>query len=1009
MESNSQFQHIYSRLNPQQQRAVDTIDGPVMVVAGPGTGKTQVLAARVANILQKTDTNPSSILALTFTESAAKNMRERLISMVGKAAYYVQIQTFHAFCAEVIASQSEYFAIDRDSQALSDLDAVTIFQTLIDELPLQALKPLNTPYFYLKDLKQSIATLKREGVDVDAFQQLLQAERSLFEQEADELSKTERLKREKQLVKNEELAIVYAAYQERLRAELRYDYEDMIALVVQAFKEHEELLIEYQEKLLYILVDEYQDTNSAQNQLVDLLAAFWGETANVFVVGDPNQAIFRFQGASLENVVSFVQRYPQAQTIYLDTGYRSTQTIYNAAHELIAQNQSVFTAAPLRAKKEQGVPLQLFKAPSQTVELMYIASKIKELLAQGVDPTEIAVIYRRNAEAAELSQVLDKWQIHYEIDGGNNVLEVEEICQLLNLFKAVASITNGDEDGLLYDVMLYPWIGLDRLTVLKTTRAASAARVSLYELIHKGFDFFQQQPAAEGITALEFATLTQFIDNLLEWATSDAQQTFGAWFEKVINASGFMAWIMQQPNKIELLNATNSLFREAKLLTAAHRDFGVHDFLEVIATLERHNLPITIEDLNIVQNAVRLSTVHKAKGQEWQYVFVSGVIDGRWGNTRRQEKITLPAEILPNFDPSLKERNEDDRRLFYVALTRAKECVYLSYPETVITGNRSRSVIGSLFLEEVKPYLELDQSAVAQKMLTEADQELSRLLEPAASYFSPASERAFFQSLVNGFSLSATALNTYLRSTSEFIDQCLLKVPTATTPALAFGSAIHRALEHWFKLWRQTDEKPSAETLVLAFEAALIKESLDKKELELRRQRGHEVLVRYYSQLEQLTQQPVFIERNFGGNTGRAMLDDIPLTGRIDRVDWIDKKEKTVRVVDYKTGRARTIGEIEASIKSAELSEREQQLPASIRGGYKRQLLFYKLLTDLDPTFVPTVTEAMFEFVEADKDSNKIITRTFILDETEVEELKKLIKQVMQEIRSLSFLQLTSS
>lgn len=1009
MASNPQFQEIYQRLNQEQRQAVDTIDGPVMVVAGPGTGKTQVLAARIANILLKTDTNPSSILALTFTESAAKNMRERLISMVGKAAYYVQIQTFHAFCAEIISAQSEYFTIDRDSEALSDLDAVALFQSLLDDLPLQALKPLNTPYFYLKDLKQSISTLKREGVATTDFQKIVAAERMLFDQEAESLTKTERLKQEKQLLKNEELLVVYEEYQLRLRDSLRYDYEDMIALVVKAFQDHPELLAEYQERLLYLLVDEYQDTNSAQNQLVDLLAAFWGEEANVFVVGDPNQAIFRFQGASLENVISFTQRYPQARTIYLTIGYRSTQKIYTAAHDLISQNQSVFTDAPLEAKNEVGQPLQLFKAPSQTVELMYVATKIKELLTQGVDPSEIAVVYRRNAEAAELSQVLDKWHIQYEIDGGNNVLEVVEICQLLNLFRAVASIKNGDEDGLLHEVMLYPWIGLDRVTVLKATRVAGVKKISLFELIQRGYEEFHEHSAAQGVTVLEFAGLTQFNDSLLEWAVSDAQQTFAAWFEKVINASGFMNWILEQPNKLELLNATNSLFREAKMLTTTRREFGLLDFLSVIDTLERHKLPITIEDLNITKNAVRLSTVHKAKGQEWRYVFVSGVVDGRWGNTRRQEKIQLPSEILPNFDPQLKERNEDDRRLFYVAITRAKEQVFLSYPETIISGNRTRSVTGSLFVEELKDHLALDATKAAQDLVAHADELLAKLLAPIVQTASPNSEKDFYRMLIADFKLSATALNTYLTSTDEFIKRYLLKVPMATTATFAFGSAIHKALEHWFKLWQDTGEKPSAETLAVAFEEALIKEPLDQGELESRRKHGQEVLKKYYPQLDMLEDQPVFIERLFGGAANRTMLDDIPLTGRIDRVDWIDKKLKTVSVVDYKTGKHRSVGQIEASIPSAELSEREQALPASIRGSYKRQLLFYKLLTDLDPTFIPTVTEATFEFVEADKNSDKIVRRRFALLESEVNDLKALIKEVMAEIRSLQFLETTSS
>lgn len=1006
------FQAIYSQLNPAQQQAVDTLEGPVMVIAGPGTGKTQVLAARIAHILLSTDTNPSSVLAMTFTESAAKNMRERLISMIGKTAYYVQIHTFHSFCTEVISSHPEYFPIDRDSQPLSDLERFELFQSIVDDLPLTVLKPLNTPYFYIRDLVKSISDLKREGIDLESFRQIVAAEQTLFDQEQESLSKAERARQEKKLLKNQELSLVYEAYQQRLRETLRYDFDDMIALVVAAFKDQPELLLEYQEKLHYFLVDEYQDTNSAQNAVVDLLASFWEEAANIFVVGDPNQAIYRFQGASLENVMGFTERYPQAQVITLTTGYRSPQTIYTAASDLIAENHSgeetAFSAElsqPLTSIKTNGLPLQLFKAPSQTLETIYIACKIKELLEQGVDPTEIAVLYRHNADALDISTTLDKWGIRYEIDGGNNVLEAEHICQLLSLFKVIESIKQGNEDGLLYEVLQYDWVGLDTLLVMKVARAASKAKLSLFELVSRGYDSFRQYHQTTEVTALEFAVLTDFVDKLTRWAARDAQLVFTAWFELVINESGFLPWVLQQENKIELLNAVNSSFREVKALTGSQRDFQLGQFLGVIATLEAHRLPIMLEDLNVTQDAVHLSTVHKAKGQEWQYVFLMRCIDRKWGNSRKRDLIPLPSGILKHTDISAKERNEDERRLFYVAITRAQTQITVTYPETIVTENRSKSALGSIFLEEIKDHLVLDESQTAQEVVDKADEHLAQMLEPATRQVSSNSEREFFRSLVKDYKLSVTALNTYLESPTRFRDECLLKVPTAKSPILSFGSAIHRSLEHWFKTWMRTNEKPSLESLLTAYEEALIKEPLLGDELDVRLAYGKEVLHSYFGRLESLEQQPLFIERMFGFGWSRTVLDDIPLTGRMDRVDWIDVGQKTVCVVDYKTGRPRTVGEIEATVASAQLSEREQSLPDSIRGKYKRQLLFYKILSELDASFIPTVTEAVFEFVEPDKQNGKIIQRRFSLPDTEVEDLKNLIREVAREIRELRFLE----
>lgn len=1004
-----EFKKIFAELNPAQQQAVTTLDGPVMVIAGPGTGKTQVLAARIANILLTTDTNPSSILALTFTESAAKNMRERLIRMIGKTGYYVQIQTFHSFCTDVINSHPEFFPLERDSQPLTELERYDVFQNILDSLPLKVLKPLNSPYFYLKESISSISDLKREGVSPDEFEQILTAEQSLFDQEADELPKGERQQREKNLAKNQELLLIYREYQRLLAEKLRFDFDDMIGFVSTAFVDHEDLLLEYQERLLYFLIDEYQDTNSAQNQVVDQLASYWGEEANIFVVGDPNQAIYRFQGASLENVIGFTHRYSQAQVITLTQGYRSPQTIYDAAADLIKENQTV-TEVPslvptqaLTSQKGPGAPIKLFAAPSQTLETIYIACSIKELMAQGVPLNQIAILYRNNADAIEMYEALERWGIAYEIDGGNNVLEAEHIRQLLCLLKVIEAVRRGTEDETLYEIMQYDWVDLPQLLVMKAARAASRAKCSLYELISRGYQIFVEYDT-QGVTPVEFAALENFITQLTTWGARDAQLAFPAWFELVINQSGFLDWVMQQPTKIELLNGVNSLFREIKALSGNKRGFQLPDFLTVIETLEAHNLPITLEDLNIAEAAVRLSTVHKAKGQEWEYVFLMRCVDGKWGNGRNRDLIRLPVGILKNTDASQKERNEDDRRLFYVAISRAKSQLIISYPETIITENRTKQAMGSIFLEEIKAHLVPDTSQCAQNTINKAEVYLAQLLQPPTPKAVDDQERAFFTDLLKGFSLSVSTLNTYLRSPAEFVVTCLLKVPTATTPHMAFGTAIHAAFEQWFKYWQNNGEKMELENLIKAFETNLAKEPLSVEDYQARLGRGREVLENYYPVLMMNEQPPVFIERFFGGNWSRAMLDDISLTGRIDRVDWVDQSLKTVCVIDYKTGKPRTVGEIEATIASAELSDRERKLPVTIRGAYKRQLVFYKLLSELDPTFVPQVVEAVFEFVEPDKQSGKLVSRRFAITDQEVTDLKQLIREVMAEIRSLKFL-----
>ena len=1030
LKTTEEFERAYQQLNPNQKLAVDTIDGPVMVVAGPGTGKTQVLTARIANILQRTDTDPSAVLALTFTESAAKNMRKRLVDMIGKTGYYVHINTFHAFCSQVIHNNPEYFPIDADSQPLTELERYDLFEQLIDQSDLEKLKPLNAPYLYLRYIVKAISDLKREGVSPDEFEEIIEAQVSEFEQDQEEMTKTERRKQQKNIDKHQDLLQLYRAYQQRLRQKQRYDFDDMIALVVEAFENEELLLQEYQERLHYFLVDEYQDTNTAQNQVVDLLASYWAERggqANIFVVGDPNQSIFRFQGASVENMLGFVNRYEQAKVIPLKKGYRCPQELYNTASHLISHNQLLnadeadedqdlqpaadqdryqhvlgLLNQTLDSTTGEGEPIKVFQAPVQTLETVYVAEQIKDLIESGVNPSEIAVLYRYNSDEELMAQALEKWGIRHEIDGGDDLLKSELINQLLSFFQVLLDLRRSEEDETLFAVMQYDWFDLDRLAVMKLGRIAGKERCSILDLLDYGYDYLLEHQYDRIISKPEFEQAAAFHARLYEWSQLDLTDTFTHWFEVVLKESGFIDWMQQQPNRIEILNQVNSLYNEVKSLVSQDHKFKLDDFMRTIEVMQEHRLKINVEDLNIREDAVHLSTVHKAKGQEWDYVFVIHCVDKKWGNPYNREMLPLPEGILQNTDVSKKERNEDERRVFYVAITRAKKQVVITYPETVVEENRTQEKFASQFLTEVG---EVDQ-VKAKQLLEQADQHLTKLIEPEPQRVAAADENKFFQELVSNFKLSVTALNSYLRTPKDFVENTLLRVPRAKPRPMIFGTAVHKALEAMFSRYQQQGEKPEQDFLLDQFEQTLRKEVLTEDDFADLLDHGREVLANYYQQTQSDQPEVMEVERYFGSGWSRTILDDnIYLSGRIDRVDWVDRQEKTVRVIDYKTGKNKTKGYIEGQTKSAGLSEREQQLPDSIKGPYKRQLLFYKLLTQLDRSFNPNVVEGVFDFIEPyDKASGRLKPRNFKLHQEDVDDLKDLIREVMAEIRSLEFL-----
>lgn len=1016
---NENFKQAYSSLNAIQKQAVDMIDGPVMVIAGPGTGKTQVLAARIANILTKTDTKPHNVLALTFTDAAAKNMRERVVQMIGKTGYYVTITTFHSFCKDVIETHPEYFSLNREAQALTQIERFDIFETLLQDLPLDILKPINAPLFYVRECIKAISDLKKEGVTPANFDLIVEQEQADYQDEQETFTKAQKTKKEKLVAKHQELALIYHAYQSKLTEMHRYDFDDMITFVMQAFQLHEELLLEYQENIHYFLVDEYQDTNTAQNTVIDSLASYWGEQANIFVVGDPNQSIYRFQGASVENMLGFVDRYPQAAVITLETGYRSTQLIYDAAHSLIqnnllTQNDGVLTTKnallekvgqKLTSVKEKGVPIELYTAPSDIAETIYVADTIESLLKTDVKPEEIVVLYRNNVDVDSIQEILSRKNIAYEISGGVNILLVDEIIQLLSLLEIIVSVRKGNKVSALFEILTYEWLGLDKVAVLELARHAGTQRLMMTDVVEKGYAAYVETCETCLLTEVMWSQLEETIHKIKEWGIAELSVNTSVWFSQVLEESGYLEWLKTKETSLELLLQINTLFNELKSQQALNEEVKLEQFLHNITLMKEHGLSIQAEDLNINQGAVKLTTAHSAKGQEWRHVFIIKCIDGKWGNSKKREILPLPEGLLKNTDLSKKEKNEDDRRLFYVALTRGKEKVYISYPKTIVQNSSSKEMLASMFIDEFSDYI-ADVSEVKTSNLAEKAQvHIETLLKPAKRMHSDEYEKRFYAEIVRKFSLSITALNDYLRDPQLFVYKHLLRVPEPRSEIQAYGTAMHKALEFLYRQWCFERKKLNIDEVLAEFEIALQAESIHIEEFDRRLATGKRNLTAYCQQLQQQSPDVMVIEKTFGRGMSKTFLDDIPLVGRIDRIDWLDDTHTRARVIDYKTGKQRTVTEIEGTTATAQkdFTQREKELPDSIKGAYKRQLLFYKLLAELDSTFKPIITEGEFDFVEPDKQKGSFTKRIFTLETNDVEDLKRLIKQVMQEIRELQF------
>lgn len=1034
---NQAYQQALDRLNQHQRTAVETIEGPVMVLAGPGTGKTQVLALRIAHILQKTDTAPNSILALTFTESAAITMRQRLVSLIGSTAHYVTITTFHSFCQEIMQLYPDHFELSVKAQALSDIERFQIMETILDEQELEVLKPPKDTLHYLRDCLRAVSDLKRENVSIEDFERLIEDETRLFETESEELTKSEFTKQSRLLAKWRDLLIIYRQYQQKLTTMDRFDFDDMIMKTLHVFKTNEVVLSQYQEQYQYILVDEYQDTNTSQNALVQKLAEYWGEQANVFVVGDPNQSIYRFQGASLENTLQFVQQYPEATVIQLDIGYRCPQGIYAGAAGLMQQSRyEVASAQPLLEQLQkpltsahetnsQSAPITLYESPAQTIELLYVAEKIQNLLTQGVDPQEIAILYRNNQEVIEIERVLTAWNIPYDIDGGQNILEMPLIRQFIRWLQVIYQLQQGSVAHDLYEVMLYEWLPIDPLVAMQLAYVAGKKRSSIREILDQPYGAFTEVYKGIAVSEADFAHAQTTLDNWQKQAVAEPTQQFMPWLQSLLNeATSILSSVYQSPQQLESALALNTLLQVIQSWSASSADFCLRDCLQMFATLSDHNLAIQLEDMGVKADAVRLSTAHKAKGQEWEYVFVVGCYAGKWGSKRVVNKLPLPESILETGIRDAKiEADEDDRRLLYVALTRAKKQVFVSYPRQLMTDTSVKQVTESMFISELQ---DLDGATVASDSAPELEQQpLENTLQllagdrtvvyenntfelaprKVATQQLPAEVTAFFKHITAHMQLSVSALNAYLHDPNDFVMTRLLRVPSEQPEYFAFGTAIHQALEFLNTYLLKHNEKPSLESFIEIFSQSLQSAGIASASMQERLKYGQNILSDLYQRTS--NQHNIrSVEQIVGGLQSRAVLEGTPLLGRLDRVDWLDRQAKRVTVIDYKTGTPKSENELLAKTKSAEalLTERERSLPEHIRSSYQRQMVFYKLITELDNTFDATVAETSFVFVEPNSNGS-FFTRDFTVSEEAVADLKKLIIEVMQEIQSLVFLE----
>ncbi len=1015
----NKFTEEYEKLNPQQRIAVDTIEGPVMVIAGPGTGKTQILAARIGKILLDTDTLPENILCLTYTDAGAIAMRRRLQQFIGADAYKVNIYTFHAFCNDVIQDNLSLF--EKNSlDAISELENIQLFKTLIDNFPKSHLlkRYRGDVYFEINNLRNLFSSMKREGwppafinekID-DYLKDLPTRDEFIYKRKYKQFNagdlKQDKLDEEKERMEKLRTAVnEFENYQTLMRQRNRYDFDDMINWVIKAFEENPQVLSNYQERFQYILVDEYQDTSGTQNKLVQLLISFW-DKPNVFVVGDDDQSIYRFQGANVENMLEFANAYSKDLiTVVLTNNYRSTQPILDVSKTLINKNQERLV------KQIDGLSKELISSNTKINQLTHqpviteynsvkeemaaITNNIFELLQQNIQPGKIAVIYKENKYGEELAKYFRLKNIPVYSKRSINILEqpfAKKIIQLLRYLNAEHDIPYGGDEILFeilhYDFYRIPPIEIAKLTVETNNKKYSGELTSIRKLLYDKANAPAQNLFDKGLNE----TLKHF-SKIIEQLIADVSNvTLQKLFENIIQHAGVLTYIMKGGEKISLMQLLTGLFDFIKEETSRNPFLNLKGLMEIIDLMEKEALPLPMIQVAGSDRGVNLLTAHGSKGLEFEYIFFAGANASSWEKKRKPGGGYRLPDTMFSSQPKASD-DEELRRLFYVALTRAEKHLHISFAKY---KNDGKQLEPSMFIAEI-----LEQHDISIQPVTLTDEEIMQFQLLQFTAQAPEiekSEEDFITAILDKFVMNVTALNSYLNCPLGFYYRNLIRIPSGKNEATEFGSAIHFALERLFKKMSarpghsdgQDGKKetfPAAAEMVADFNWYMHRhrENFTKEAFDRRIEYGDEVLRNYYNKYVNTWNKVVAVERNIRG----VAVNGVPLKGKLDKLEFTGRE---INVVDYKSG------DIDKAIpKMKGPNDKEPN-----GGDYWRQAVFYKILIDNYQQKDWQVISTEFDFIEPDKKA-AYRKEKIIITPADTETVKQQLTEVWRKIQNREF------
>lgn len=1037
----------YKKLNSEQRDAVNQIDGPVLVIAGPGTGKTQLLSARVANILSKTDTSPSSILCLTFTNSAATNMRDRLYKLIGPTSRNVTVKTFHSFAAELMNMYPDYFWNGAKLKTAPDTVQLEVIQDILSSL--DADNPLATKFdkkfTAIPDIINSLNLAKEAGLTPKKLEAIIQANieyideiepaiveytdsalsikklnilkeniDSLPDQNIDDtifplislstiIKESLSISIEKDLETNKtintgvwkkkwvqsvnkkramyderkrniwwlELSKLYEQYRTQLHSKLYYDYSDMLVEVISQLEKNADFLANVQERFIYVLIDEFQDTNAAQLRLARLVSehSSANKKPNLMVVGDDDQSIYKFNGAELDNMLSFKRQYPETKLFVLNKNYRSSQEIINTSNKIIEQandrlvnrDDSIFKNLIAEKNFDKSTIKHLIYKTNED-QYLQVSKLIKNSYTNN---KKIAVISRNHDGLQLIASKLISLGVPVRYDKKSNIFDQEVIQQIILLTKICLNIQTGANHLVNYQIntlLRHPLWNIDPKYLWKI---ALRKPKSWLEELQNDNDIKIKQ-----------------IGDWLFWLSNEVSyQPLTVSFEYIIGLrktdqfeSPIRKYFQTKKGNTDYLHSISAI----RILRSEINEFSntdnptIDNFIKFV-DLNIENNKIIADESPFVsgEKSVELLTVHKSKGLEFDEVYIIDAIEKNWQPRQggRKPPANLPLQKVG-------DDNDDYTRLMYVAATRAKNNLFVS---SYGLNDKNDIVLATPLIR--------DSIDNFEKIFNTEQGDVIEAIEDSMSWprLKAVDEKAMLKSKLENYNLSVTSLLNFLDITSggpkHFLEKNLLQLPEAKTPALAHGTSVHEALEVAQKLINT--DKFSIDELISVYKNKLKTEGLPKYDSEKYFKQGEKLIHKLFNELEYVIPKGSLPEQNIKD----IRLNQAVISGKIDRIDQL---KDGINIVDYKTGKP---------LNSFDTKNQTQTIKAWKQ---KTQLVFYDILIKNSSRF-NAQKNIIGQMVYVEAETKDQLTLEHIASKEEVNNLILLIEAVWNKIQNLDF------